>query len=130
MKIVIFATLMIAIVNFLSCSSVDSKESTSADREAFNDYWYAGKADLSRYAHGSELSRAVEDIDLIVGDRSPNRNLCSPFDHFGNVGAVPDRRLGRAIFCHKRNVGQEFPMSLKKFGWNSVSAQDGCPQRG
>ncbi|HEX9652164.1 MAG TPA: septum formation inhibitor Maf [bacterium] len=50
MKIVIFATLMIAIVNFLSCSSVDSKESTSADREAFNDYWYAGKADLTRYA--------------------------------------------------------------------------------
>lgn len=38
-------------LNLTYCSSVDSKESTASttDRDAFNKYWYAGKAEITRY---------------------------------------------------------------------------------
>ncbi len=46
----IFLVLIFA-VNFTGCSSVDSKEHKAAgtDRDAFNKYWYAGQAEITRY---------------------------------------------------------------------------------
>ncbi len=42
--------LMLAAVSFSGCKAADSKDPISADRDAFNQYWYAGKAELTRYA--------------------------------------------------------------------------------
>lgn len=40
---------IIAAASFYACSSADSTVNGSMDREAFNQYWYAGKAELTRY---------------------------------------------------------------------------------
>jgi len=48
----IYLLFMIMMMSFIGCSSVDSKESSAAavDSDQFNKYWYAGKAELTRYA--------------------------------------------------------------------------------
>ncbi|TDI78598.1 MAG: septum formation inhibitor Maf [Caldithrix sp.] len=47
-----FIFVLILALNLSNCSSVDSKENKTAsrDRDAFNKYWYAGKAEITRYA--------------------------------------------------------------------------------
>jgi hypothetical protein len=50
MKVIKYTILTLGILNILSCSLLDSKEPVLADRGGFNDYWYAGKAELTRYA--------------------------------------------------------------------------------
>ncbi len=46
-----FIFLLILTFNFSNCSSAGSKENKAAstDRDAFNKYWYAGKAEITRY---------------------------------------------------------------------------------
>ncbi|MFQ5752247.1 MAG: septum formation inhibitor Maf [bacterium] len=49
LKIIVVLTL---VSHFLNCSSADSKEPllSASDRNAFNEYWYGGKAEITRYA--------------------------------------------------------------------------------
>ena len=46
-----FILLLMLAFNFSNCSSADSRENkaVSTDRDAFNKYWYAGKAEITRY---------------------------------------------------------------------------------
>ncbi len=68
----------------------------------------AGDADLPRNPNGDGAEALIEDENLHIGDRAPDRDDLPLLDEGDPVDRGPDRRLGRAVEVPEFPVVEEF----------------------